>query len=323
MSKKTNAKPSAIPTHQQRREGYVSKMIPKAVSMTRNDISHWKNALKAAKNIDAPRRAKLYNLYNDILLDAHLSSQMELRFQHTLSVPFVLKNADGNENEEATTILDNAPWVNQLNRYLLESLFFGSTLVEFVTNPLTGTLEVVLVPRNNVVPEKGLLLFSEDDTKGLEYRNLREFGTWIVEFGQVNDLGLLNKAVPHVLMKRFAQTCWSELCEIYGIPPRYMKTDTQDPAMLDRAETMLREMGSAAWFIIDSSEAFEFAKGADTNGDVYNNLIRLCKEEISLLISGAVIGQDTKNGNFSKEESSVKLLNKIARSDRKLLATYW
>ena len=29
------------------------------------------------------------------------------------------------------------------------------------------------------------------------------------------DYGLLNKAVPHVLFKKFAQSCWSELCEIY------------------------------------------------------------------------------------------------------------
>ncbi|WP_446662918.1 phage portal protein family protein, partial [Flavobacterium psychrophilum] len=35
---------------------------------------------------------------------------------------------------------------------------------------------------------------------------------------------MLNKAVSHVLFKRFAQSCWSELCEIYGIPPRVLKT---------------------------------------------------------------------------------------------------
>ena len=73
-----------------------------------------------------------------------------------------------------------------------------------------------------------------------------------MEFGSPRNYGLLNKAVPHALFKKFAHSCWSELCEIYGIPPRYIKTNTQDPEMLDRAEQMLRDMGSAAYFIIDT-----------------------------------------------------------------------
>ncbi len=102
-----------------------------------------------------------------------------------------------------------------------------------------------------------------------------------------------------------------------------MKTNTQDPEMLDRAEMMMRDMGAAAWYIIDTNEAFEFAKGADTNGDVYNNLIRVCKEATSLLICGAQLGQDTLNGNRSKEESSQKLFDKIIQADRSRVQGYW
>ena len=167
------------------------------------------------------------------------------------------------------------------------------------------------------------MLLREDDSKGIKYREVREFGTWLLEFGKEHDYGLLNKAVPHVLFMRFAQSCWSELCEIYGIPPRFIKTDTQDPAMLDRAEAMLRDMGAAAYFIIDRTEEFQFAKGADTNGDVYSNLISVCKEAVSLLMNGVVMGQDTVNGNRSKEESSIRLFEKIVLALRKMVAGYW
>jgi len=111
--------------------------------------------------------------------------------------------------------------------------------------------------------------------------------------------------------------------EFSGLPPLLMKPATQDPAMLDRAEAMLRDMGAAAYFIIDRTEEFQFAKGADTNGDVYNNLIALCKEAVSVLVNGAVIGQDTVNGNRSKEESSIRLFEKLVMADRKMLAGYW
>lgn len=307
----------------QRREGYVSKIVPKAISRTRADIASWKSALRSADNVENPKRTKLYNLYNDALLDAHLTSQIELRMQHVLSTSFVLKR-DNEISTEETNRLKSSKWINELNRHILWSVFFGHTLVE-LTTPKTGyeEIEVTLFPRNNVVPEKGILLLSEDVDAGIDYRNTREYGTWILEFGEKKDFGLLNKAVPHALFKRFAESCWSELCEIYGIPPRFIKTDTQDVDMLNRAETMLRDMGSAAYFIIDTSETFEFAKGADTNGDVYNNLISLCNSEMSLLVNGAVIGQDTRNGNRSKEETSLKLLDKIIQADKQLLSNYW
>ena len=304
----------------QRREGYVSKIVPKTISRTRADISTWKNALRAADNVENPRRARLQNLYTDILLDAHLTSQIELRMQHSLSVPFVLKR-ESEIDEKNTALLKAARWKNEIDREILWADYRGNSLIELTTE--NNTLCVTSLPRNNIIPEKGILLLSEDDTTGIDYRNCREYGTWLLEFGSRTNYGLLNKAIPHVLFKRFAQSCWSELCEIYGIPPRFIKTDTQDPEMLNRAEDMLRDMGSAAYFIIDREESFEFAKGADTNGDVYNNLISLCNSEMSLLITGAVIGQDTKNGNRSKEESSIKLLDKIVQADKKTLESYW
>lgn len=311
---------SGHPKMTERRDGYVSRIVPKTISRTRADVSTWKTALRAADSVENPRRARLQNLYADILLDAHLTSQIELRMQHSLSVPFVLKR-DGEVDEKSTALLKAARWKNEIDREILWADYKGCSLVELTTE--NGTLCVTSLPRNNIIPEKGVLLLSEDDTTGIEYRNCREYGTWLLEFGTRTNYGLLNKAVPHVLFKRFAQACWSELCEIYGIPPRFIKTDTQDPEMLNRAESMLRDMGSAAYFIIDREESFEFAKGADTNGDVYNNLISLCNSEISLLITGAVIGQDTKNGNRSKEESSIKLLDKMVQSDKGMLESYW
>ncbi len=320
--KQTLAVVGAPASNRGKREGYIRKIVPKTVSRVRNDINSWKAALKAADNVDNHRRAKLIDLYNDIMLDAHLSSQIELRTLHTLSAPFSLTKG-GKEKDEAVADLLTQPWVAKLNRHLLNSIFYGHSLVEFSINDFNGQLEVDLLPRDHVVPESGFVLYDRTSDKGVFYRQMREYGTWLLEFGRHNDYGIINMAVPHILFKRFAQACWSELCEIYGIPPRFIKTDTQDPEMLDRAEAMLRDMGSAAYFIIDRDEEFQFAKGADTNGDVYANLISLCKEEVSLLISGAVLGQDTRNGNRSKEESSMKLLDKIVQADRVFVENSW
>uniref|UniRef100_A0AA94F2A0 DUF935 family protein n=1 Tax=Flavobacterium columnare TaxID=996 RepID=A0AA94F2A0_9FLAO len=223
---------------------------------------------------------------------------------------------------ELTALLQNQIWVNEINKQILNTRYFGHSLIEFAYNE-KAELQVSLIPRQNVDPVGGFLYPDYSDDKRINYREIGEFGTWLIEFGDGSEFGLLNNAVPHVLFKRFAQSCWSELCEIYGIPPRVMKTNTNDPVMVKRAEQMMRDMGAAAWFIIDESEKFEFATATVTNGDVYNNLIRLCNNEISMLITGAIIGQDTKNGSRAKDESSQEMLQTLVDSDLSLIEQYW
>ncbi len=201
----------------------------------------------------------------------------------------------------------------ELNRKENEELSAGE-----LSTPL-----ITLVPRQNVIPQKGIILKDYTDEKGLDYINAPEYGTWLLDFGTVGDLGLINKAIPHILFSRFAQSCWSELCEIYGIPPRVMKTNTRDRAALNRAEKMMTDMGAAAWFIIDESETFEWASnGVPSTGEVYNGLIKLCRDNISLLISGAIIGQDTKYGSKGKEESSQETLQDLVNADQTLVEQY-
>lgn len=316
----TNGTQNIMPSVR-RRDTTVSRLIPRSISRTRKDISNWQMALRQADSVENPRRTALIRLYDDILLDAHLSSQWELRRGQTLSTPFSIYQGD-EINDDLTRALASMTSVADLNRDILDARAFGHSVVELSTDN-EGRLAETLIPRTHVVPEKGYILIQESDTKGIAYRDTKEYGMWILEFGARHDYGLLNKAVPHVLFKKFAEACWSELCEIYGVPPRYLKTDTSDPAMLRRGEEMMRAMGSAAWFILDREEEFQFAQGVSTNGDVYSNLISLCNNEMSLLISGAVVGQDTVNGNRSKEEVGVTLTEKLVQSDRRYLERAW
>jgi len=320
MNRKTKKLQAPKTATSKRDEGFFHKIAPKSVSRVRQDLASWKAALRQAESADSPKRVMLMRLYNDIMMDALLTSQTEKRLLMTSSASFSLKR-DDKVDEESTKILKSASWNNRLRMMILESRFFGHTLVEFITDA-SGQLKPVMIPRQNVIPQKGLLLYDESSTTGVAYREAKEYNTWLLEFGEDTNLGLLNKAVPHALLKRFAQSCWSELCEIYGIPPRVLKTNTQDKDMLDRADQMMRDMGAAAYFIIDSYEEFEFAQGVNTNGDVYSNLIRLCNNEMSLLISGAIIGQDTKNGNESKEKVSVEQLTNLVEADKAYIESY-
>lgn len=311
MAKKTNPK-TTKPAFT-----YSREIVPKSMAQTRSDVQVWKSALSLAQNADSPRMYPYYNLVADIMNDAHLTSQIQNRKQKTISSGFSIKDASGKTNDELTALLQKSKWMSRLISYILDVQYFGTTLLEIDrAQDEAGTPEVYLIPRQNVISAKGIIVKDYTEDTGIMYRETPEFGTWLLEFGDRGDLGLINKAIPHVLFSRFAQSCWSELCEIVGIPPRVMKTNTQNPNALRRAEKMMMDMGAAAWFIIDDTEKFEFAPASTSKGEVYDGLINLCRNNISLLISGAVIGQDTKFGSRGKEQSSQDMLQDLVNADQ-------
>ena len=301
---------------------YGGTIVKNVISQTRQDIASWKKAIKLAQKTDNPKWHLLQRLYDDIATDAHLTSQIKNRTLNALSAPIVLKKPNGDIDEEQTALLNNAVFAREINRHILDAMYKRVSLIELDLNQ-EGNLVVELIPRENLDPDGGFLYPDFSDDKKLNYRETNEFGIWLLEFGEKNSLGLFNSAVPHTLFKRFAQSCYSELCEIYGIPPRVLKTNTHNPSAMQRGKRMMQDMGAAAWFIIDEQESFEFAKGSNTNGDVYRNLIQLCNNEISMLFSGAIIGQDTVNGNRSKDESAQNMLQTLVDNDLRNLEQHW
>ena len=289
------------------------------------DMKSWNTGLNMARMGEQPQNWAIQLVFDECELDTLLSSQWNNRKNQVFSSSFSLKKANGDIDEEATKILKKNPLYRSLTNSALDSILFGYNLVElsFQKNGTESKLTAEKIPRYNVVPQTGLFYPEYGDTsKSIKYRELAEFGTWILEFNS-KTLGLMNKLVAPALFTRFAESCWSELCEIYGIPPRVLKTNTQDATMLKRAETMMRDMGSAAWFIIDETEEFDFAKGASTNGDVYNSLLKHCGAKICNLLSGGMIGQDTQNGARAKDEVSMEMLWLLVQSDMAMLEEAW
>lgn len=296
----------------------IRRVIKRQESITRKDIADWKRARQQATSITDPKQVLLQNLFSEIMDDALMTSQVSvLRIGKSQGAEFELQY-QGEKDEEQTQLLKDSGLYEDLVELIIEAQFYNHSLVEFEYGP--DGLNADLIPRPNISPEVGLFYPDTSGTEAVEYRTLPEFGRWLVEiYPRKRDLGLLNKAVPYVLMKKFALSCWSELCEIFGIPPRVMKTNTTDDEMLARAEQMMKEIGSAAYAIIDTTEQFEFAQSVSSDGSIFKNLISTCDQQLSLLNLAAVVGQDTENGNRSKEESSTKLVESVVKADKRLI----
>lgn len=310
------AKKNKTKTGTTSREKFIAAVIKSRTPIVhRKDISDWQRAKQAALRVDSPRFSQLQELFDYIMDDAHLSSQVQLRKSKVLRSEFALVNENGDTDDQATEALKNMPATRRLINAILDAQLYGYTLAELDPHPDSpDPLGVAVIDRRHIDPRNGFVLIDTSDATGIPYRELREFGTYILEF-RGEGLGILDKAVPHVLFKRFAQSCWSEFCEVCGMPPRVIKTNTQDPNLRDKYLEMLSNYGSGANGVIDIDDEMIFVATNASNGEAYENLIRLCSNELSLLINGAVLGQDTRYGSNSKEETSADLNDEIVEAD--------
>jgi hypothetical protein len=63
-----------------------------SVSLYRKTVDQWRSAWQAAKSAENPRRAALYRIYDDIVVDGHLSGAITQRKNMTLQKKFFFTN---------------------------------------------------------------------------------------------------------------------------------------------------------------------------------------------------------------------------------------
>lgn len=293
-------------------------VIQNIKARAQKDIKDWRNALNMAEKSDNPRRYLLVDIYREIMLDPHLSSQIDLRKNRVLGAPFQVYDSNNKPNTDITWMLKQ-PAIQDIISHLLDALFFGHSLIqidEVIPNQIN---KVSLVPRQHIVPELGLLLKNPNDSNGLNYRTYKDFQNYIIESPNYTDLGLLAKVVPYVLYKRFALAAWSEFAELFGNPIRVAKTNVRDTTMTNRLYNMLKDMGSLFFAVIDKDEELDFIETTRSNGEVFQSLINLCNNEISKLINGAVVGENNAEGSRAKEQVGYTISQDITNADKRYI----
>jgi len=297
-------------------ESVITRIVEQSNYRIRKDVADWRKALIMAENVENPRRWLVYNLYDDLVLDAHLASQIQTRKLKILGLDFKIADNKSKKPLDDKTELLERQWFYQFIGYVLDSLFYGHSLIQFSEFNDTEVSKIDIVPRRHVRPEYGDFLIQQNDTKGIPYRNT-PLMDWLIEVGEDKDLGMLAKAAPNVLWKKNAMMCWSEYTEIFGMPLRVGKTNTRSNEDLDRIEQQLQQMGSAAYAVLQTGETVEFIES--TKGDafnVYDKLVDRCNSEISKLVLGQTLTADVgKSGTRAQGEVHERIADVIHKSD--------
>lgn len=307
-----------------KRKNLIMLLEQHTQSLTKQDVGRWRTAWQMAINIDNPRRAALYDIYTDTLVDLHLTGCISQRKGKTLLKSFVIKNADGTEDEEAVKVFESE-WFYNFVSLALDSRFWGHSLIQLgdiITddNGLRKFANVELVPRKHVIPEYGVFVReqSDDKAKGIDYRT-GSIADWCVEVGEPHDLGLLLKCAPHSLSKKNMTAYWDVFGEIFGMPMRIGKTNSQDPEDRQRIEDVLANMGAAAWGLFPDGTDIEIKES--TRGDAYNvydKRIDRANSEISKGILNQTMTIDS-GSSLSQSETHLEVFENVCAADARLI----
>lgn len=273
------------------------------------DMQDWTVARNMATNVLHPDRSRLMDLYDSILVDSHLASTMETRVLRVVRSRFRLMK-DGEARPELLHHLET-PWFEDFLRYVAEAAFRGHTLIELGQLARPGELkEVNRIDPRNVLPWSGIVVRRQGEETGYNYREA-PLNAYLIEVGRPEDLGLLCDVGPVAIIKKYAVGSWSDYVHKYGIPPRWVKTNSRDARRFKQLETMMQNMLSSAYGVIEGDEEIQIMQTPGTDAHkVFNELISRMNSEISKRL----LGQDgtTDNKDASGTYGSLKVLQGVA-----------
>jgi len=279
------------------------------------EISNLKRYIDMAMNIDYPNRLYLYQYYNEAMSDAHLHAQIRTAIYTIQQSKFQIVDDKENEVPELHSLFENS-WFSNYLKYAIESEFYGHSLIEFgkLNNGLFD--EIILIPRENVASEFGMIKINpnDDPKRGIPYRDMIQ-ELYLQEIGMPNDLGLLAIASKYTTYKNYSLADWSRASEKYGMPILAINASSKNPRELDAIEEMARNIGSNGYVILDANDKIDLKMQTAPDGYFkgYLEMMINCDAQISKLINGQTMTQDDSS-SYAQANVHERILNNYTRA---------
>ena len=302
----------------QRKKTLSNTIIRQNIAPTEIEMQNLKIAVLQAQDVDSPDRTLLYSIYEQIAKDSHYLSQYRTALFTVQQSPFIIYQ-NKTENEDLKELFDKE-WFTRFVKYVLDSEFWGHSLIELSNIIDNQFSKATLINRYHVIPEFGSvkIRFDDDIDSAIPYRpNLTNWQ--LLEVGDNFDLGLLEIIAREVIWKTYSKGDWSQFIEKYGMPLLSIRTDTQDPREIAKMQDFGENFGSAGYILAAKDDEIDIVQGRQGSGDsdLFNSFIAECKDAISMLVNGQTGTSDEKSYVGSAEVHE-RILNKytLARLER-------
>jgi phage gp29-like protein len=308
-------------------------IIARPVRRTVFDIGDWRKALQYAE-MPQGNRVLLYDLFDDVFLDPHLSSQWQKRISNITNIDwnYVVNEA---EVEELDTLIKSPAFENILTE-IINTIAWGKSVLEFGIKTINryGKDEQILtiysVKRQHLRPKEGTIVKDQYDsaeasTEAINYRD-GSYAKYVANLGADDDLGLILKAVPYVLLKRGDVGDWAQFVQLFGMPFREYRYNGYDDATYELLKKNAEEMGSAPYMILPDGAQI-ILHDSKTNGtgagDVFKTLADFCDKQISILILGNTeTTQSSASSGYAQSQTHMQTQVEVYRDDKKYVKTW-
>ena len=179
-------------------ESVFAKILEQTSDFSRKDIVKWRNALIAYQSSpESATLSPLQQIYRDLLMDGHLSSQILLRKSAILNTAYIALVGD-EIDVEWTETFNKSEWVYELTDTILDTIFTGTTVIEF-TEILDSEVHFEEIPKTHVLPKyKKIFMDANDSSKFIDYEE-PEFENRLIQIGKDSKKGILNNMVPQLI----------------------------------------------------------------------------------------------------------------------------
>lgn len=256
----------------------INQVVVQAPQRRVYDVGDWRSAMRSA---DIGRAKSLYDLFDEILIDGVLADAIDKRTEAVLSAGVTFVNAQGEEVEEITDIINSSAGETML-RSILAQRFYGRS--GFEISFADGFTCQSFKPKYIDLQHQTILLNDVGD-KSVSYAD----NSQVLILGRPLDYGLLLKAAPFAIYKRGGFGDYAQWIELFGMPQRIGKYNTYDPASRALLEEAFKNAGSAPYLIIPKESDIETREGSSGSGTSYDEFRKACNEEMLITILGQTL----------------------------------
>lgn len=283
----------------------------------RKELNDWQAARIQRHSVDFPRNWMLQEVYDDSLMDGHLTAVTSNRTLRTTNKNFIF-SIDGKKDDKLTELIEDKAWFETAIEEAHKSTYRGGICL-FIKDYLPGEiLEIEPIMYGLYLPERRQILNDFNNT-GLD---ITQFPDVLIHTQLYDHIGLLEKAFPFACLKRHSWGSWDEFEELFGIPIRIAKIASQSEDVKNEVAGWLEEMGSAPYGVFPIGTEVEIKE--NTKGDAFNvfyQKIKALDAELSKLVVHQTM--TTENGS-SKAQGSVheNTLQEVINADEKKLVIW-
>lgn len=253
------------------------------------DISTNTQAIKSA---DKGKRAKLYDIYENIIKDPVIGESVRKRVRRVTNGGLTFQ--DDNQEVDLMSDFIGSPQFRIMVREILLAKFYGKTILEL---DFADGFSVDKIARKNLDTAKKVILINQNDETGFSY----EDDDFLLNVGEDDDLGLLMEAAPFAIFKRNGGSDYAEFCELWGIPILKALYDPEDENGREEMEATMEKRGAGGSIVASKNSEID-SIAAKITGGVHKEFLDWLDEQILIGLIGQTM--TTKDGSSLSQSTT-------------------